>query len=326
MGIANLKKQIKSTKQPSLMRYSTRKITPRTSANSSYITNKKSISKSSIEGISVLSFPQGSRLQSYHGSMTVEAAIVLPLFLFFFLNLLWIIEIYSLHSTLLAALRETGRELSVYAYAYDSIVQEEEDTGLEALIENAAFSYLYVKGRVESQAGVEYLEGSPLTYGRDGLLYVESSILQKGDIIDLVVTYQVSPLTALAGFRPARFYSRYYGRAWTGYDVAGEQEKGEMVYVAENAEVYHVSRDCTHIRLSIAECNAEEVAGLRNDFGSRYGPCRLCVTDGQGRLYITANGDCYHQNLTCSGLKRTIAEMPRSEAEKYYRRCLRCGR
>ncbi|MGN1148647.1 MAG: TadE/TadG family type IV pilus assembly protein [Lachnospiraceae bacterium] len=285
--------------------------------------------KSSIKEMSLPSFLHKFRKAGCDGSMAVEAALVLPLFLFFLLNLLWIIEIYSLHSTLKSSLREVGRELSVYAYAYDSIVQEEEDTGLEAFIENVAFSYLYVKGRVEDLAGADYLDASPLTYGREGLLYVESSILQQGDIIDLVVTYQVSPFIDIVGFFPGRFYTRYYGRAWTGYAVSGEGGENtgeEYVYVAENAEVYHLSRNCTHINLSIEECTSEEVAGLRNEDGSRYLPCELCVTDGQGRLYIARSGDRYHQKLECSGLKRTITVMLRSEAEKYYRMCSRCGK
>lgn len=265
------------------------------------------------------------------GSMTVEAALVLPLFLFFLLNLLWIIEIFSLHSTLLASLREVGRELSTYAYAYDSMVQEEEDSGLEALVENAAFSYLYVKNRVEALAGSEYLDNSPLTNGRDSLVYIESSILQEGDILDLVVTYKVSPLIDIIGFSPGRFYNRYYGRAWTGYEVGGntDTEAGgiEYVYVAENATVYHLSKDCTHIALKISECDAMEVEKLRNDYGAKYYPCELCGKrgiDGVGTFYIAANGDRYHRYLQCSGLKRTVTVMLREEAEKLYRVCTRC--
>lgn len=266
------------------------------------------------------------------GSMTVEAAIVLPLFLFFFLNLLSVIEIYRLQGTLLYSLRETGHALSVYAYAYDSIVNPEEDSGLEALVENTAFSYLYVKARIEELAGSEYLEESPLTYGKDGILYLESSILQEGDILDLVLTYRVSPLIDLAGFRTARFYSRYYGRAWTGYEVSTDVEEGEesdeteYAYVAENAEVYHLSRDCTYIRLTITECQSWELETLRNESGSRYSACERCVTFGGGLLYVARTGDRYHQRLDCSGLRRTIHRITRAEAEQRYRMCTRCGR
>lgn len=328
-----LTKQKMSTIQPSRNRQFWCRYTPNTFTNSSAygetILDIETDNKNSIKGISVLFFSEWQDRKSCGGSMTVEAAIVLPVFLFFLLNLLWIIEIYSLHSTLLSALREVGRELSVYAYAYDLIVDEEEDEGAEAFIEDVAFSYLYVKGRVESLAGKDYLDNSPLTYGKEGLVYVESSILQQGDIIDLTVTYQVSPFVNIVGFRPGRFYSRYYGRAWTGYKVGEEAENGEgaeYVYVTENAKVYHTDRECSHIRLSIAESGFGEIAELRNENGSRYLPCELCVTNGQGRLYITVSGERYHQEFSCSGLKRTVTRMLRSEAEKQCRMCSRCGR
>lgn len=284
--------------------------------------------KSLIEGMSPFSFGK-YHTDGWRAGMTVEAAIVLPCFLFFFLNLLGIIEVYRLHSTLLAALRETGRELSVYAYAYKAVTKEEEDEGLEALIENIAFSYLYVRERVESLAGEEYLDASPLSEGRESIWYADSSILQQGDIIDLVASYQISPFIGIVGFSPARFYCRYYGRAWTGYEVAPEGEENpngeEYVYVAENAEVYHLSRECTHIRLSISECEAADLETLRNEKGSKYTPCEICVSFLGGRLYIARTGDRYHQDLNCSGLKRTITIMLRSEAEQKYRMCGRCG-
>lgn len=319
-------KKIISTQQPSLKKHSIRGNLPNISGSFSirHLSGNKTLTiKNSIRGISLLSFFDKRFKKSYNGSMTVEAAMVLPLFLFFFLNLLWIIEIYSLHGTLLSALRETGRELSIYAHAYDAIVNEEEDSGLEAIVENIAFSYLYVKQRVENLAGKEYLENSPLTNGAASLWYTECSILQQGDIIDLLVTYQASPFINVVGFRPARFYSRYYGRAWTGYDVEKEEK---YVYVAENAEVYHLDRECTHIRLSIRECSLAEAGEWRNEFGSRYTACEKCVTNETEKVYITEDGNRYHQKLECGGLKRTIIQMPRAEAEKQFRMCTRCGR
>ena len=284
--------------------------------------------KSLIEGMFPLFFGK-DQTGGLRAGMTVEAAIVLPCFLFFFLNLLGIIEMYRLHSTLLAALRETGRELSVYAYAYRAVTKEEKDEGLEAFLEDIAFSYFYVRERVEDLAGEEYLDSSPLSKGKDSIRYADSSILRQGDIIDLVASYQVSPFVGIIGFSPARFYCRYYGRAWTGYEVAPEGEDGgdgeEYVYVAENAEVYHLSRECTHIRLSISECEEADLEILRNESGSKYTPCELCVTFPDGRFYIARSGDRYHGDLSCSGLKRTVTVMLRSEAEKKYRMCSRCG-
>ena len=292
--------------------------------------NKNPIRKP-IKGMSPLSFFPG-RKNGPKASMTVEAAVVLPLFLFFFLNLLEILEVYRLQSTLLAAFRETGRELSIYAYAYREAAGEQEETEaakLKAFLGDVAFSYLYVRERVESFAGEEYLDASPIKGGKAGIIYAESSVFRQRDIIELAAVYQVEPFIGIVGFQPAWFYSRYYGRAWTGYDVtpkeSGKESEEEYVYITENAEVYHLSRECSHIRLSISECEAWELENLRNDYGDRYTPCELCVRFPSEKYYVGRNGGRYHQDLNCSGLKRTIIVILRSEAEKKYRLCTRCG-
>lgn len=257
------------------------------------------------------------------GSMTVEAAVVLPLFLFFFLNILSIIEIYSLHSTLLSALRETGNELCVYAYAYDRIFEEEDDEGLEAFTENIAFSYTYVKNRVEELCGEEYLNRAPLMYGKKSLIYADSSVMQQNDCIDLVVSYKAVPLIRLAGYTPEWFYCRFYARAWTGYDVSHSEE--EMVYVAEYAKVYHKDPQCSHISLSIREVTRHEAYLAINAYGRRYGVCEKCGDNHADKVYLTEEGEKYHTDPGCSGLKRTIRRIPLSEAEKNYRACVRCA-
>ncbi|HKM34271.1 MAG TPA: hypothetical protein VJY54_05975 [Lachnospiraceae bacterium] len=261
--------------------------------------------------------------------MTIEAAIVLPLFLFFFLNLLWVIEVYRLHSTLLSALRETGYQLAVYSYAYDAIIDEEDDSGLEAIIENIAFSELYVRSQIEKLTGEEYLQHSPLTDGKKGLLFLETSILQQDDIIDLVVVYQISPFIELAGFLKTGLYTRYYGRAWTGYDVDQQEtlQKEPFLYVAENGTVYHTDRQCTYISLSIKEVSRFNVTKLRNEYGESYRACESCVFANPGTTcYVTQCGDCFHQSKNCSGLSRYIYQIPYREAKYKYHACPRCGR
>jgi len=50
-----------------------------------------------------------------------------------------------------------------------------------------------------------------------------------------------------------------------------------------------------------------------------------CILVDASKGYITLTGNRYHQSLECSGLKRTIKTMPRSEAERHYKMCQRCG-
>ena len=75
--------------------------------------------------------------------MTVEAAVVLPLFLFFLLNLSCAVEMIRLHGNLQLALWETGSRLTVYGY-----VLEESDAA-------SMLSWFYIREQLVEYAGKE---------------------------------------------------------------------------------------------------------------------------------------------------------------------------
>lgn len=265
--------------------------------------------------------------------MTVEASIVLPLFLFFFMNLASSIEMIRLHGNLQLALWKTGNELVVYGYALDSGAPPDgEQSGGEQeekwwrKLSGAVFSSVFVKAQLVHLLGEDYLDTSPLRSGTDSLMLWESEVFGTEDTIDLVVTYSVAPWTKTAGFLSFRMANRYYGHIWNGYEVSGQAQAGEVVYVAENGQVYHPDRNCTHLRLSVKQVGAGELYAARNNYGKRYGACERCVRGGKYEIiYITGEGDKYHYNRDCPGLKRTVSPMLKTDAEKLYRPCSRCG-
>lgn len=263
--------------------------------------------------------------------MTVEASIVLPLFLFLFLNLGCAIEMVRLQGNLQLALWQTGRELSVYGYALDSGEMPAEAPGDEDWwkdLGGKVFSSVYIKNRLVKLAGKAYLDSSPLTRGTESLQLWQSDIFGSGDIMDIVVTYSVSPWSTLAGFPSFRMVNRYYAHIWNGYQVAGEEENAagnKTVYVTSESEVYHLHRDCTHLRLSVRAIAGNKVDQIRNQKGGRYRPCEKCGDNGiRNILYITEEGDCYHFDRECSGLRRSIYAVLLREAANM-RPCSRCS-
>lgn len=267
-----------------------------------------------------------SPLFSVKGSMTVEASLLLPLFLFFFLNLFSVMEMYRLHSMLTAALRETGREMSVYAYAYKDLIGDEiKDEEILSKIENVAFSNLYVKAGVEKFCGKEYLDHSPLKNGSAEPNYLFSSILDKDDIIDLVAVYRTVPFPGFPGYFPQLQFARYFGRAFTGYEVDTDaKELNQYVYVAENGEVFHEDRNCSYLSLKIVSCYFADMEKYRNADGSKYYPCEKCYKSGKELLFISKYGNRYHEDRNCSGLKRVVLVVPRNEALKKLPACKKC--
>lgn len=261
------------------------------------------------------------------GSMTVEASLVLPFFLMIILSLLSFMEIIRLQNGLTMALREAGMPMSVYAYAYD-YVREGGKVDLTGVLPNLALSYGYAGYKVKEFLGEEYLETAPLAYGANSIQYHKSSILEKDDVIDLVALYAVEPDFNVSFLPSINLISRYYGRAWTGYKVDGQIEETPTeinVYITPQGTVYHRSRFCTHLQLTIVSCSVEELQGKRNEGGARYRACLLCGGGMQlGKVYITSDGDCYHRSVKCSGLKRTVDIVPISQVGNRGK-CSRCG-
>lgn len=273
-----------------------------------------------IKRISLLILPE----TSVRASMTVETALVLPLFCFFIIHMGSAIEMIRLHGNLEVALWDVGRQVGIYGGLPDTGKggdSEEEDSGNR--LGTVALSYTYVKNRIVHQLGEEYLEQSPLDQGIDGLQFLESST--RGDNYEIIVTYRVSPLAEMLEFRKFRMGNRYYGHLWNGYEIPGTEDAGEYVYVTEDSAVYHISRECTHLRLSVRPVEIAEVP-------KGYRPCEKCmggkvngIVPGGSIYYICTEGESYHSRRDCPGLKRTVYCIAKEEAEGY-RKCSRCGK
>lgn len=246
------------------------------------------------------------------GGMTVEATIVLPICIFFLLNLGSAVEMIRLHNHLQLALWDSGRRIALYGCEYS-------DNDVASLI-----SAVYLKAGVTEYVGKEYLDNSPLENGSESLRFWESRMLER-DKLDIRLTYAISPPVSLAGFRRFRMSNRYFVHLWNGYEIPEQRAETEVVYMAENGRVCHKDRKCTHLLLSIRRVFREELDRERNQWGSRYVPCEKCAT---GQLpecfYVTREGHCFHYREDCPGLKRTVLTLTPEEVQGYPY-CSRCG-
>lgn len=264
---------------------------------------------------------------AFQAGMTVEAAILMPFFLMLILSLLSFMEIIRLQNSITMGLREAGTPMTVYGYAGDRL-RESTQIDLTGIMPNVILTYGYVSDKVNAFVGEDYLDHSPLSGEAGAIQYITSSIMERDDQVDLRAVYFAEPDFNVAFLPKLALVSRYFGRAWTGYQVDGKAQAGNQetfVYVTPNGTVYHMSRECTHLRLSIKSCPLEEVNQRRNGNGGRYNPCTLCGKKEIVKMvYITTEGDRYHTSVQCSGLKRTIDVIPLSQAGGRTK-CKRCG-
>lgn len=267
---------------------------------------------------------------SVRGSMTVEAACILPLFIWAVVFVLYFARVSSMAASLVNGIQEAGKELGVYAYAYEKGL-DKADIEAGGLTDMAAggMSAVYVKSRIQGKEQAQGIDDTLLLGGIDSISLMRSKFMEESEIIDIVAEGKVRLPVPFLGLGDFRILQRARIRAWTGRDGSqGTQEDGEeeeLVYVTVNGNVYHKDSSCSHISLSIEQVDRLQLEDLRNEEGGRYHACEKCSKDAGSLVYITKTGDRYHSSLDCSSLKRSVLIVPASQVEDW-KPCSRCGR
>ncbi len=281
----------------------------------------------------------------FPASMTVEAALVLPLFLFCIFNILFLLDAVRLQSRVTAALQQTGDQICEYAWYREYAAGEAgaqggtgRDTGAGIDIPQAAgdiLSLAFVSGGVRNYLGSEYMNSTCLRGGSGGISYLRSEILSGNDIVEIRADYRTRPFIPILNGPDLKISNIYYAHAWTGYEIgsstggsgedAEEAQQNSPVIVAERGVVYHTDPNCIYLNPRVQEADAADLDHLRANDGSIYHPCEYCHPSKSGTVYITPDGNRYHSSRSCSRLTRTTHEETMEEASSHLRPCPKCG-
>ena len=242
------------------------------------------------------------------GSLTVEAAVVLPLFFIGMLALICVMDIQRVKSEITVSLNESVKELGMYAYALGGLEDESPLGGVDDVI-----CIAYAQSKLKSNSRVS-------------LNTLRSSYHQ--NMVELWVMGKYRLPISLLPIPDIPFQSRVRVHDWTGYsgnDENESRESSQMVYVTEHQSVYHTSSKCTHLNLSIMQTTAAKVGGERNENGAKYHECNNCVDGSEhlGIVYITKSGSRYHAKADCHSLKRSV-KLVLQETVSNLSECSRC--
>ena len=246
-------------------------------------------------------------------SLTVEAALVLPVFLFCMLSVCTFLNVYSTGYRFSCALAQTAEEMAIGSYT--------QKYGGPPLL-HTALSAAYARKKVLSEAG------NRQSVRNENLLLSDFS--GEDGRIRLALTYRVNPIGT--GTIPGVFFlQQSAARAWTGREGSGgesgnspEETEHQTVFITEYASVYHTDINCTHIKLKIEHVARGEAAVRRNRYGEKYHACELCGKAAGDDVYITTDGNRYHSSLSCAGLKRSVKAVELHEAGEL-RPCSKCA-
>lgn len=231
---------------------------------------------------------------SRRASLTVEAAFVLPVFLFAMLVFLYFMRLLQGYDKIQEGLTLTVRAASQYGIL-------EKERFYEYLEENGG-SFRYIQG------------------GKRGISLKKSCILPVTEKILVTAEYKVVfpvPFFENAGIV---IHQKAESRVFSGVQEWRQKKDGAadefLVYITEYGSVYHLHESCSYLNPSIRMVWGEEVFKERNKKGGKYQPCEACMkgeTVSERSLYITEEGDCFHSSPGCRGLKRNIYAVPYSK-------------
>lgn len=285
------------------------------------------------------------KYQKVKASLTLEAALVFPIFLFCMLAFLSFIQIFTIQEELQAAITKMGLTLAKASYIYEDFISAEEAEDFDQSIFDNEFDIglhdfassvrdgVILKFYVKNYLDVEKMNRSCIQNGVDGIDFSQSKILDTDDCVDIIASYYVVTPFRFFGIPDMHMLQRVKLRCWTGLQVAAkystveeDNAKDPIVYITETGSVYHTNRSCIHINITVNSVYGIP-SELRNDNGGKYFPCENCCkgkTDENATYYITSDGTRYHSDRNCSSIKRNVKEVHLSDVADR-RICKRCS-
>lgn len=235
--------------------------------------------------------------QEKRASVTIEASFGIPIFLFAVLCLIWIIEIHSIKISIINASQSAAKRAA-------------EKTAVVPVLNTSSLRADIING-----IGIERLERSILEGGSEGVQCSNSWFSAGTGEIFIQVDYKVRLPVPMFGNPSAKFSEEFKINGWRGYkDSEADSGDAQIVYITDTGIVYHENPQCTYLQLSINFVPYAGLSELRNSGGGIYHKCEKCVFGpAMAGVYITETGGKYHNSLNCSGLKRTVRAVKKSE-------------
>ncbi len=268
------------------------------------------------------------------GSLTVEAAFVVPvvfLSLYLFLQLFVFLRIQAdMQGSMNSVIRHLAEYGTIYSeldsmnaeQAEDWLAKFGVDTAIGKIAGQSYMGYLLRK-EVSGKPWISFIRG-----GVDGIGTSGSLMFDDDGRLELVAEYEFSPSVGLLPMGSLHVIQKAAGKSFHGKnraehktpaqeDEETEDPEEETVYVAENGTVFHTMAGCTYLKLVIQTVSPEAISSLRNENGEIYRQCTYCDYTPVGtEVYVTSYGNRYHTRISCGELKRTVRSMKRKEAEE----------
>lgn len=236
----------------------------------------------------------------HKASLTVEAAVVIPVVAAFFASLLFFFRVIQVQAIVEEALLYAGRKTAVEG----------------SVVEDDAVLYTSAKGFMMYALKDEQIIARYVEQGSLGVVLLGSTFDE--DRITLSVHYKVRLPIVFFEIDGITLWNRATFRKWVGDNPKGESEEGDWVYITETGSVYHATSACRVLNLRISAASLQEINEVRGLNGQKYYACSQCAESyaNAQKVYYTDYGTLYHYRMDCQYIKRTVEKVLLSEVDE----------
>jgi len=249
----------------------------------------------------------GRTFLSFSASLTIEAALAMPLFMFIIACVMHFLLLLSLQTDIQIHLDEAARQTGKRAYAAD-------ESEILTLISSAS---LTLRAQILDDQLTSHINRSRIPGGTGGFHTLLSTYDKSSGELDVTATYSYVFPYVPARTGTLNFMQHCFSRAWIGYALDQSQgdtdeEEHRTVYITPTGRAWHSTPSCSYLDLTITTVPYAQVTLLRNASGGIYHRCK-CAEADPAFVYITDYGDLFHSDPNCFALKRTVLAVDISE-------------
>ncbi len=276
----------------------------------------------------------GSKI--FKASITVEAALALPLMIFAIYFLIYPLKVMEAERKLQNVMEITAKEISKAEYL--------KETGEKYIAKDKKDVLMNMIGGIEEGAGMAYVLASVDRDRFEFPLFTEDTSILSNDsgkdpyMIYMNLSYNVKQPVSAFEILPLKKSIVVNRRAWVGskggrgrskysdeYDE-DEEDPDRIVYLGKtSSEVYHEDPNCHYLSNKLSVTDASKMKNLRNSNGGKYHACPSCKPGASGSVYYFENGTAYHSSEHCKAITAYSKSVKLSEIHGM-RPCSYCGK
>ncbi len=213
-----------------------------------------------------------TKIKRFNGSMTVEAAMAVPLFLFFIANMLSLFIMYESYCKNLASLHQEAKFLALASHTSedDDVVELVKYQNITPIFKTMGFNGtgVVVNAGVRKWTGYNLLNNQNAREEEEYVYVTESGTVyhRKRDCRHLKITLKLIEANNI------NFAKNRSGGSYKKCEICMKGQSTGMYFVTESGNKYHGSASCSGLKRTIKTVKLSEVGGK--------GACSSC---GSGR-------------------------------------------